>query len=464
MIDILSYLSPKELVKSVSPVCRRWRRLCYDPSLWREITTEDFASSTIHVQDSTIVSLVQHSKTIKKLSLRGCYQISNRVLKEVAVNGSRLQHLNLENCFKVTDRGLVSIARSCNQLRIVNLLNTRATEQSLCDLLHNNPNLIELTSAPGAVTEATLQVLTAHCKRLEYLHVEQNEYTVFYNTTNSKNSNKKLVSLTNNMMELIALNCQYIQVLILRYPITSINDDSLSFIGHRCKNLECVEIGQKTYTTPLTDQGVIGLCTRATNLLRLDLTHTFITDHTLQAISECCKSLEHLEFGNTTAISDLGVLCLMNNCHNLDSFCLSSGVHSRITDVSVFAIAQATCSLNLIKLSMKNWDITDFGLSVIAKNLPNLLYLSVEGCNHLTNAGLQYALKYFQSIQSLELTGTKCITSDKELVNLSILVPQNFQSVVLKTQNPAAEQGRLITEDGCRKFNKVLPDCEIIFV
>ena len=466
LVDIFSYLTARELVKSVSPVCRRWRRLCYDTSLWREITTHDFASS-INVRDETIVTLVRHGKSIKKLSLRGCYQISNRVLKEVAINGTRLQYLNLENCFKITDRGLISIARSCNQLRTVNLLNTRATEQGLRNLIRNNPNLVELTSAPGAVTEATLQDLATHCRQLEFLHVDQNEYTVFYNTTKSQpNNNKKLASLTNNMMEIIS-NLQQLQVVILRYPVTSINDNSLAMIGHQCKNLECVEIGQKTYTTPLTDHGVIGLCARATNLLRLDLTHTFITDHTLQAIAECCKSLEHLEFGNTSAISDLGVLCIINNCHNLDSFCLSSGIHSRITDMSVFAIAQAPCSQNLIKMSMKNWDITDFGLCIIAKNLPNLLYLSVEECKHLTNEGLQYALKYFESIQSLNLTGTKCITNDKELGNLSRLVPQNFQSIVLKTQTLSvspAEQGGLITEDGCRKFNEILPDCEIIFV
>lgn len=468
LVDIFSYLTVRELVRSVSTVCRRWRRLCYDSSLWREITTDDFASS-IHVRDETIVTLIRHGKTIKKLSLRGCYQISNRVLKEVAINGTRLQHLDLENCFKVTDRGLISIARSCNQLRTVNLLNTRVTEQGLRNLLRNNPHLVELTSAPGAVTEATLQDMATHCRQLEFLHVDQNEYTVvFYNTGKPRsNNNKKLASLTNSMIEIIASNLQRLQVLILRYPVTSINDNSLAMLGHQCKNLECVEIGQKTYTTPLTDHGVIGLCAHATNLLRLDLTHTFITDHTLQAIAECCKSLEHLEFGNTAAISDLGVLCVMNNCHYLDSFCLSSGIHSRITDMSVFAIAQAPCSQNLIKLSMKSWDITDFGLSIIAKNLPNLFYLSVEECKNLTNAGLQYALKYFQSIQSLNLTGTRCITNDKELSNLSRMVPQNFQSIALKSQtltvSPTEEDG-LITEDGCRKFNEILPDCEIIFV
>ena len=265
---------------------------------------------------------------------------------------------------------------------------------------------------------------------------------------------------------MISLNCHLLQVLILRYPITSINDISLTLIGQRCKNLECVEIGQKTYTAPLTDYGVIGLCSSANNLLRLDLTETFITDHTLQAISECCQSLEHLEFGNTAAVSDLGVLSVVNSCLNLDSLCISAGAYSRLTDISVFAIAHSPCSQNLIKLSMNHWDITDFGLSVIAKNLPFLLYVSVEGCKHLTSGGLRYALQFFQSIQSLDLKNTKCVTSDDELVNLSMSLPLNFHAVILKTQVPTsspAEQRVVITEEGCREFNERLPECEIVF-
>ena len=197
IIEIFSYLTSKELVTKLALVCKKWRCLTYDPSLWREIQTDEFSS--INIQDSTILRFINYAKTVKTLSLRGCYQISNKVLRGVTINGSRLQNLNLENCFKITDRGIITLARACQNLRTVNTLNTLVTEHGLCYLLHENKSVIELTSAPHTVTLKTIQILSTNCKQLEYLHVEQNEFTPNYRS-NKLNQNK-LVSLTNQMIE-----------------------------------------------------------------------------------------------------------------------------------------------------------------------------------------------------------------------------------------------------------------------
>jgi len=472
-VEIFSYLSKKELVRT-SMVSKKWHCLCFDPYLWKEISIDDFSSS-IYMTDETVCNLVRFGgRSIKSLVLRGCYQITNRVLKELAVtiNGSSLQSLSLENCFRVTDRGIITLARSCSTLRTINVMNTLVTENGLSYLVRESPKLVELIATPSAVSERTVEMLSKHCKQLEYLHVEQNEFapspacSAKQSSQNNKVvANNKTPTLTNRMMEMLASNCHQLQVLILRYPLTAIDDYAMHHLGQHCQKIECVEIGLQMVHTAVTDTGVISLCANSSNLLRLDLRETLITDMSLCFIAEHCESLEHLSFDDTGPVTDIGVLNIMKKCHNLDSFCLRSGAYSRLTDLGVFAVAQSACSLNLIKLSLKFWNITDFGLYVLAKHLPNLMYLSVEGCIQLTNQGLREALKRFKSLHSLDLTHTKCVVSDEELVELAELLPQTFQSVFLKAKDTSVDGlSGCITEKGCEKFSEILPDCELVFV
>ena len=398
--------------------------------------------------------------------LRGCYQISNRVLKEAAVTGSSLRSLSLENCFRVTDRGIVILARSCSSLRTINVLNTLVTDNALSYLLRENPKLIELTATPSAVSERTVETLTKHCKELEYIHVEHNVFAPQLLSVKQSSQTNETPTLTNRMIEMLARNCRLLQVVILRYPLAAVDDYAMHHIGQYCKNIECVEIGLRMAYGAFTDTGVMSLCANNSDLLRLDLTETLITDMSLCFIAERCQSLEHLSLGNTGPITDIGVLNIMKQCRNLDSFCLRSGAHSRLTDLGVFAVAQSACSLNLIKLSLQFWNITDFGLYVLSKNLPNLMYLSVEGCIQLTNQGLREALKNFQSLHSLDLARTKCISSDEELVELAKQLPQTFQSVSLQAKDVSTDDQatEYVTEKACERFGEILPDCELIFV
>lgn len=451
LVEIFSYLTKKELMK-ISYVSKRWHRLSFDRYLWQEITVNEF--SPINIEDYMIMKLLERSKGITKLSLRGCYQVSNKVLKNVSLCGSRLDHLNLENCFKITDRGIMMIARHCSNLKIVNVLNTVITESGLCYLIKESPNMKDLTASPSAVTEKTIETLARNCKQLETLHAEHNEYTPPVTHRLKKQEHSEI--LTSRMIESLAMNCRLLQVLIMKYDVTYISEWSITVLGFYCKHLECIEIGHIQHTIPLSDAGVANLCSDLTMLQRLDLTETYITDITLCTIAKNCSSLEHLSIGNTGPISDIGIQHIMRGCPNLDSFCIQPGIHSFITDLSIFAIAQAVCSHNLIKLSLKYWDISDFGLYVLARNLPNLMYLSLEGCTQLTHTGLKDALQYLKNLQSLDLSFTKCVNTDDELFELSQELVSTFQSIILETGNG-------ISMVGCHKFQVKLPDCEVIF-
>ncbi|XP_041367285.1 uncharacterized protein LOC121381927 [Gigantopelta aegis] len=149
--------------------------------------------------DLSITHLSASLGRVENLDLRGCKQIRDDCIRKVVRNCPRLKILTLANCPNITDAAMIEIATYLTDIRSIDICGCRnVTDHSIKTLTHNCQRLNELDiSSTGCthrsvllianycnrnletlklnfladVTEASLQKLLKHCKKLKILHL-----------------------------------------------------------------------------------------------------------------------------------------------------------------------------------------------------------------------------------------------------------------------------------------------------
>jgi hypothetical protein len=141
-------------------------------------------------------------------------------------------------------------------------------------------------------------------------------------------------------------------------------------------------------------------------LQSLTLRFCMVTDITMSRIAEGCPDLKELDLICCNEITDLGIIYLTERCHNLRHFAFTEC--ENISDVCIIRISE-TCPM-LQSLSFKFGEVTDDGLSGIAKGCPNLQSLIIKGCVNISDVGIEMVAKGCPNLLKLRLKYCDCIT------------------------------------------------------
>ncbi|XP_028403724.1 S-phase kinase-associated protein 2-like [Dendronephthya gigantea] len=189
ILGIFSFFTKKNICVCAK-VCKRWRRLAYDESMWQSLDitgltikeeilqnlfirgvvvmrlawldvlslektkcyTESNEESPYDVQyldassctikENILSQWLSKCRNLKKLSLESC-AVSNGILRAIG-RCSQLSVLNLCMCSQLTKRGLKSIALGCQRLTELNLGWTNMTPESISTVAKNFPMLVKL--------------------------------------------------------------------------------------------------------------------------------------------------------------------------------------------------------------------------------------------------------------------------------------------------------------------------------
>ncbi|XP_019084348.1 PREDICTED: putative F-box/LRR-repeat protein 23 [Camelina sativa] len=204
--SILVRLGAIEILENAQKVCKSWRRVCKDPSMWRKIDIDnrgDLASfkydlfyMCCHAVDRSQGGLVEidlwyfgtnrllgyiadSSSNLRTLRLVRCRQITDKGVAKAVAKLPLLEDLEISYCYFSGER-LSDIGKSCQHLKTLKLNRRPRVEFALNMRDHNAiaiaesmPELRHLQLLGNALTNAGLNAILDGCPHLEHLDLRQ---------------------------------------------------------------------------------------------------------------------------------------------------------------------------------------------------------------------------------------------------------------------------------------------------
>lgn len=218
ILNIFSYL-PRSTLMTCVEVCKRWKKLGYDQSLWRIVnldskhfTTEgqlgailhrgvttlrlskaeviapicfedcpnakdnidcgfslvSLDCSMSHFKEDQLSSLLYNCKKLQNISLEGC-KVNQAILGAISLN-KNLEILNLALAVGLNHSSIELITRQCQNLRSLNISWTNQTRdiiRSLCKC--KQLTALNLSGLRGGVNRNLMEMLVKNCIKLECL-------------------------------------------------------------------------------------------------------------------------------------------------------------------------------------------------------------------------------------------------------------------------------------------------------
>lgn len=119
LLKTFSYLSHKELCRSVAPVCVAWLKLSRDWSLWEEIKEAEYRG----VPDNGFIAAatVSWCSHLKCIDFKERRKLTKADFETVLRNCPKLERISFERCCQVNDNVLKLFSKYCIWLKLVNL-------------------------------------------------------------------------------------------------------------------------------------------------------------------------------------------------------------------------------------------------------------------------------------------------------------------------------------------------------
>ncbi|KAL1641260.1 hypothetical protein SLS58_006162 [Diplodia intermedia] len=394
--EILSYLKPKEIVRS-SSVSKQWHRMCFDGQLWARLDVSEFYRDI--PADALVNIITTAGPFVRDLNLRGCVQLRDRWnVKGLADACRNLENFSLEGCR--IDRSSIH-----------------------CFLLQNNRLVHINLSGLAAATNSAMKTLAEHCPKVEHLNIS------WCNNIDTRGI-RKVVEGCPNLRDLRAGEVRgfddidFMSELFKRNTLErliltncdSINDDSLSALVEgvdsevdilsgraivpprrlkhldltRCRGLTDKGIEKLAYNLPdleglqlskcstLTDSALQTILPTFPKLTHLDLEELDeLTNSTLQTLasSPCHNHLAHLSISYCELLGDAGMLPVLKSCTKLQTLDMDN---TRVSDLVLIEAAAMIRTRNRAARPLTGSERPTVGLRLVAYDCANVTWTGVR--------------------------------------------------------------------------------------
>ena len=436
MLKIFSFLTPREMFR-LHIICKKWRELLQDFSLWTNISiTYDNHLASI-VTDEMISSwLVRWGSHIRSLQLRYCRKLSNFVCQLISMHCPHVEMIDLQGCIGIGDYGVAQIAENCSSLQKVNIFMTGVSQVGCSELVKNIPGISAIKLPSKGNCYQSLDAICSHCNNLESLIL--NDVIPFDEKEPVVNDSAimkvaetfsmiRKISLnwcwyiTDACMEAIAENCKNLDHLVVRES-HQISDEGLIQIVRLCPKLKKLQLGR---LYGVTDRLADGFANKQNSLIRLKLIDTAITDKGVSKILENSPEMQGLYIGEY--------------CFNANKIC---------GDLTISCAKYCKNLQDLVVVSCKSID--DQMLIEIAKNLPRLKTLFLSSCEDVTEASLNVMIDNCKQLRELRIC--KCLKLDDIMLDR---IADSFLAL-----NTMEIYGcSMVTSEGVRLFLRKKPNC-----
>ncbi|OQR97914.1 hypothetical protein ACHHYP_09446 [Achlya hypogyna] len=184
------------------------------------------------ISDVFVERMARVATKLHVVNFSGCFRLTDSAIRTLLTHCAEIKELNIENCRKLTDEALRMLIESCPKLHSIDIGgNTNMTIEGITNFIEKHPNhskFLKLHISGHAVTDHTLKVIAAKCRKLQSLSIG---YCAV--------SDDALIALLQRRESIAKLHLHW---------NTRITDRLLDHLG-RCANLQELDLcGVKTVT------------------------------------------------------------------------------------------------------------------------------------------------------------------------------------------------------------------------
>lgn len=365
----------------------------------------------------------QGCKTLKKLDISGCQNISHIGLSKLTSISGSVEQLILADGSPVT-LALVDSLNKLSMLQSIILDGCNITSDGLKAIGNLCISLRELSlSKCSGVTDDALSFVVSKHKDLRKLDI----------TCCRKITDVSIASIANACRSLTSLKME---------SCTLVSSEAYILIGQKCHYLEELDLTDNE----IDDEGLesISRCLRLSSL-KLGICLN-ITDEGVANVGMCCSKLKELDLYRCTGVTDLGISAIASGCPSLQM--INAAYCTSITDRALFSLSKC---VNLQTLEIRGcFLVTSFGLACIAMNCKQLSRLDLKKCYNIDDSGMVPLAHFSQNLRQINLSYTS--VTDVGLLSLAgISCLQNFTLLHLQGVAPQGLAAALLACGGLTK-------------
>lgn len=375
--------------KRCSLVCRRWLQV--DGQSRHRLSLD--ARSDIQIW---IPSIFERFDSISKLALkcdRRSVSIGDEALVLISLRCKNLARFKIRGCREITEVGMEELARNCRNLKKLSCGSCSFGARGINAFLDHAAALEELSVkrlrgltdgaamepiGPGAAastlkTICLKELYNGQCfeslilgakslKTLKLFRCSGDWDRVLESISVDRVAGLREVHLERLQVSDCGLaaisSCLDLEILhLVKTP--ECTNAGLTAIAERCKLLRKLHIdGWKT--NRIGDEGLAAIARRCPNLQELVLIGVNPTSHSIGLLTSNCRNLERLALCNSETIGDAEISCIATKC------------------------------LALRKLCIKGCPVSDLGMEALAGGCPNLVKVKVKKCREVTSEGAEW--------------------------------------------------------------------------
>ncbi|KAF7729417.1 hypothetical protein EC973_004396 [Apophysomyces ossiformis] len=388
-IKILGFLYVQDLLKATA-VCRKWRRLAFDGSMWTKLDVTPFYKV---IPAEEIVRLgVAAGTFLKVANFRGCIQLTGHGLRTLASYCPNIQALYLKDCRRLSTPSIAYFLQNVRHLRVLDLSSLDSVRNSTLYVVAELTQLEKLNLGwCRNISGQAVRAIAQGCRGLRYLKLngcpQLDEATMAILGQLPCLSHLCLAyctSLTDNgLLEFLQSSSSPLTHLNLS-SCSRLTDASLRHLALHCKHLSHLELAGCIL---LTDQGFCYLALRLRTLVNLDLEDLQqITGATVKALANNQPHLDRLCLSNCTQIGDDAIIHLILHgvCHQLQHLELDN---CTVTDEVLDSIA-----VFLTRPPSLDSNFSFFSSFSSEPKAERKLNVEVLDCSNITKKGVRSAL------------------------------------------------------------------------
>lgn len=170
LLKFFAFLSPVELCRHVTAVCKRWHRLAYDSSLWRRLDI-----STWRMNGPQLCQIVLRVPgAIKYLDMSGLENLNNEEMASVAENCPDMTDLDMGFVDDLNSTMMEAILASCPKLQFINVEGCRLANNEMMRVIAASagPMLRRLNFSHCPIVDESLSLMMKHIPCITHLNID----------------------------------------------------------------------------------------------------------------------------------------------------------------------------------------------------------------------------------------------------------------------------------------------------
>lgn len=419
ILKIFSFLRIRQRLY-LRRVSKKWFQLLYDFSIWKTIDlNEEFCLSSYANKEILKRWINDFGRTLQGLDFNSTDWITDNEVKQVARACFNLRKFGVRACSKVSDAGILEIAHNCPKLEKIDVFLTRVSSEGFEEIVRSCPRIKSAKLGSHGNTHRMLASVCEYSSRITQLSI----HDVVPYSANEPTVDDPLVTrmvlkfpeverlsfiwccfITDVSLMALANGCPALRGLKLR-ECQQISDHGLKEILEKCAQLEYLGLERLYKVTDMLIQSHLSEGVNFSNIRKLQIFDTKLTDVGVEKIVERCPQLRELSFGEYSFhpkyIKGMCITNVARCCKKLKSlhvFC------EEVNDESLFAISE--CLMDINDLSLGDCRrCTAVGVLEIAQKCKRLLRLSIKNCNSFGNKELCQIRERLPYLKTLELPG-----------------------------------------------------------